>query len=63
MKNCELAIGIVVGVLIGKACKNLKYEHPIKPVLPCECGCCHCAPKPPPKPDCKDCYYQRYKRC
>ena len=60
MKNCELAVGIIVGVLIGKACQDLKRKHPIKPDLPCKCeDCC----RPPKKPNCDKCYYQIYKRC
>ena len=62
MKNCELAIGILVGIAIGKACENLTPKQPIKPVLPCEREA-HCECLPPKKPDCKSCYYKRYKRC
>lgn len=64
MKNCELAVGIIVGLIIGETCKNIKPKQPIKPVLPCECwekDCPH--RKPSQKPDCEKCYYQRYKRC
>ena len=60
MKNCDLAVGLIVGILIGKTCQNLTPKRPIKPVLPCERDNRR---QPIKKPDCEKCYYQRYKRC